>query len=272
VNDIEYVPLIDTTRDEMRDRIGEALARFDRLARVADPSARPPGHGWTVQQIVAHVLAIAHRYRAGAQGGAYRRVDTPREIDALNQDELEAVIAPVPNLLAQLHAVAAELDSAFDALTDETMIPFHTFASVSGMAFQTYFLGELLLHGEDIALAARRPWELPERDMLLVVRGLMEVGPAYLRADVSRDTNICVAFKLPGARPYLIHIHDGVAEFRDRRPGDRPDAVMRGPASTTAQMFYGRIGPFAASRRGLLVVGGRRPWRALKLMSCLEGA
>lgn len=272
MNHTDYVALVDTTRDELRDRIAEALARFDQLVRAADPSARPPGHGWTVQQIVAHVLTIAHRYRNAAQGRMYRQVNTPREIDALNESELEAVMAPVPVLAEQLQAVAAELDTACDTLTDDSVIPFHTFASVSGTAFQTYWLGELLLHGEDIARTARIPWEIRERDMLLVVRGLMEVGHAYLRADVSPETDVCVAFTLRNARPYLIHIHDGIAEYRERRPSDRPDAVMRGPASAMAQVFYGRIGPFTAARRGLFVVGGRRPWLALKLMSYFEQA
>jgi hypothetical protein len=37
-----------------------------------------------------------------------------------------------------------------------------------------------------------------------------------------------------------------------------------------AQVFYGRIGTFAAVRRGMFVVGGRRPWKALTLMSYFE--
>jgi hypothetical protein len=38
---------------------------------------------------------------------------------------------------------------------------------------------------------------------------------------------------------------------------DRPDAVLRAPASTLTQLLYQRIGPFTAARRGMLVVGGR---------------
>jgi hypothetical protein len=36
------------------------------------------------------------------------------------------------------------------------------------------------------------------------------------------------------------------------------------------QMLYQRIGPIAAVRHGLRIVGGRRPWKALKLQSCFE--
>jgi hypothetical protein len=216
------------------------------------------------------VLSIAQRYTAGAKGRPYRKIDSTAEVGEYNQVELDAVMAPAPVLIDQIRTAAAELATACDALTAETVIPFHTFTSVSGTAWQTYWLGELLMHGEDIALAAGLPWKIGERDMLIVVRGLMEIGPAYVRADLSPTTDVCVAFTLTGARPYLIHIHDGIAEFRARRPEDRPDAVLRGPASAMAQMFYARIGVFSAARRGLLVVGGRRPWKALKLMTYFE--
>jgi hypothetical protein len=60
--------------------------------------------------------------------------------------------------------------------------------------------------------------------------------------------------------------------LRERRPDDRPDAVLRSPASILTQLLYQRIGPFTATRRGMLIVGGRRPWLALKLQSCFEPA
>jgi hypothetical protein len=37
-------------------------------------------------------------------------------------------------------------------------------------------------------------------------------------------------------------------------------------------MLYGRIGLVTAVRRGALVVGGRRPWRALTMQSYFEVA
>ena len=65
-------------------------------------------------------------------------------------------------------------------------------------------------------------------------------------------------------------VHDGAVEMRERRPGDRVDAVLRVPASTLTQLLYQRIGPFTAVRRGLRIVGGRRPWLALELMSYFD--
>ena len=271
MNDTGYVPLIETSRDELRERITLVRTRFDRLVRTADPLARPPGRDWTVHQIVTHVLTVAHRYCEIARGREYRKAADPSGIAVLNQAELEAAMAPVPELADELQALAPEMDSYFDAHSDDRpVIPFHAFGFMSCNTAQTNWLGELLLHGEDIARAVNVPWELPERDMLLILRGAREMAPLYVRPGISSGTDVCVAFQIPEARPYLIHIHDSTAEMRERRSEDRPDVVLRVPASTLTQLLYQRIGPFTALRRGLRLVGGRRPWVALKLMSYFE--
>jgi uncharacterized protein (TIGR03083 family) len=272
MNDTEVAALVDSTRDELRERIAQALQRFDRVARSADPLARPPRSNWTVQQVVAHVLTIVHRYLQYVEGG-YRLASHPREVSVLNQTELDAAMAPIPQLVDELQAVAPQLNELFDKVADEgRVLAFHCGAAVDGITWQTNWLGELLLHGQEIARAVKAPWALAERDMLLIARGLMQIAPAYLRTAIGPDTDICAAVLVPEARPYLIHIHDGIAEIRGRRAGDRPDTVLRLPASTLTQLLYQRIGPVTAARKGLRVIGGRRPWLALKLQSCFEPA
>ncbi|WP_373167516.1 maleylpyruvate isomerase N-terminal domain-containing protein [Mycobacterium marinum] len=273
MNAAECIALVDTSRDELRDRISLAHQRFDRLIRTADPLARPPGHDWTVQQIAAHVLTLAHRYHQIARGRDYRHAGSASAVAALNQSELEAALAPVSELADQLQALLPEIDAFFDANSDDRLtIPFHGCGFMSTNTAQTNLLGEFLLHGQDVAQAVKLPWDLPERDMALILRGAREMVPIYLRPGVGANVDICVAFQVPAARPYLIHIHDGTAEMRERRPEDRPDAVLQAPASTMTQLLYQRIGQFAAVRRGLWLTGGRRPWVAFKLMTYFERA
>lgn len=273
MNGIGCAALVDTGRDELRERIAVAQHRFDRLARVADRLARPPKSEWTVQQVVAHVLTVARRYQAVAEQRAYRRAERPRDLKTINQVEIDEAMAPLPVLVDGLRELTSPLNDFFDGLTDDRpMFEFHGGALISGLTAQTNWLGELLLHGHDMARAVGEPWELDERDMLLVARGLMQIGSGYLRAGLSARTDICVAIIVPEARPYLIHIHDGIGELRARRSDDRPDAVLRLPASILTQLLYQRIGPFTAARRGMLIMGGRRPWRSFKLQSCFEPA
>jgi hypothetical protein len=227
---------------------------------------------WTVQQVIAHMLSVAHRYQAVAEGRDFRRATHARELDEINRTELDALMAPIPELADQLNDLAPVMDAFFDTGSNDRVYEAHCGAFLDGIAAQTNWLGELILHGRDVARAIGAPWEIEEGDMLLIARGLMQYGegPGYLRAGLPAGTDACFALKLPGARPYVIHLHDGAAEMRERRPDDRPDAVLRMPASTLCDMIYQRIGPVTAVRRGLMIVGGRRPWKALKLQSYLE--
>jgi hypothetical protein len=171
MNSTGYIGLVDTDRTELRERIAVARGRFDRQARAAAPDARVPRSEWTVQQTVAHVLTVAHRYVAVARGVDYRHAGHPREVDVINQEELGAVLAPVSELADQLQALAPEMDAYFDALADRVgTFPFHHTIADSVTA-QTSWLGELLFHGHDVARAVKVRWELPERDMSLVLRG-----------------------------------------------------------------------------------------------------
>jgi hypothetical protein len=45
---------------------------------------------------------------------------------------------------------------------------------------------------------------------------------------------------------------------------------MRVRAATLTELLYKRIGQVTAARQGLLIVGGRRPWVALKLASYFD--
>ena len=272
MNDTGYLAIVDTDREELRSRIEHLRQRFYRLALSADPNARCAASDWTVQQIVAHVLSVAHRYRSFAQTGDFRRACDPAELDQINQEEMEALLAPIPNLVDQLTMIDPVMDALFDSITEDFTGEFHFGVDVSATVIQINWLLELTLHGEDIARAVGVPWEIRERDMLLMLREAAELFPAYVRSDLDPAADICVALRVPDARPYVLRVHDGTAEMRDRRPDDRPDAVLKAPASTTMRMLMGRIGPVTAMRRGLRIVGGRRPWKVMKLQSCFVTA
>jgi len=263
--------LTDTDRDELRERITLARDRFDQLIRTADPRARARGSDWTVQETAAHVLTVAQRYLQVGRGLEFRRAQTLAEMPAINQAELEAVLAPVAEIADGLRGLEPELDAMFDRpLTDEPEYLFHGGVVVSDVTGQTNWLAELLVHGLDVARAVNAPWQIAERDAVLMLRGMMQIAPAAVRSDLPPDRDIRVVLEIPGARPYLLHIHDGIAETRARRPEDRPHAVLRAPASTLQLLLYHRISPLAAVRRGLRIAGGRRPWKALALDACFQ--
>ena len=102
MNGTDCVALVDTDRAELRTRIAAARERFDLLLRIADPRARIPGGDWTVAQLGAHMVNVTHRYRQIIRGEDFRRAMSVAEMDVVNQAEMEALVAPVPDLADQM--------------------------------------------------------------------------------------------------------------------------------------------------------------------------
>jgi len=188
MNDTHALAIVDTDRDELRRRIDDMRQRFYRLALSADPDARHSTSEWTVQQIVAHVVSIANRYESFAETGEFRRAKDPADLDRINREEMEALLAPVPDLVDRLKAIEPEMDELCDNLPDDFAAEFHFGVPVSGIVPQINWLFELMFHGEDIARAVGQPWAVRERDMLLALREAAEVLPAYVRPEDARPT------------------------------------------------------------------------------------
>ncbi|MDT5387931.1 MAG: hypothetical protein QOE04_1572, partial [Mycobacterium sp.] len=134
MNDTDYIALVDTDRAELKTRIAAARERFDRLLRSADPQARIPGGDWNVAQLGAHMVSITHRYRQIIRGQDFRRAMSVSDMDVINQAEMEALVAPLPELADQIQVLADEMDDWFDAHPDDPeLVEFHGGAMISGL-------------------------------------------------------------------------------------------------------------------------------------------
>ncbi len=189
MNDTEFIALVDTDRDELRERIAEVRQRFYRLARSADPHARRRGLDWSVHQVTAHVLCVARRYQAAIEGRLSPRPRPPRP--GSDQPGRDAGGHGPDRCVARGTRVArADEDAFFDGLPAEILIELHCGAMISGITLQINWLFDLVLHGEDIARAVGAAWEIRERDMLLMLaRGWKRVRPTCGRGFRQRSTS-----------------------------------------------------------------------------------
>lgn len=265
------IRMTDTDVAEIDAAIGRARTDFLALARTVDPLARVDEH-WTVRDVVAHVYTVALRYTSVAATGSYRRAEGPRDLDRINDAEI-ADLAEVgyADLLTGLTGCAADISAFLRAAAGQGRIfPFHGGEQIDAIAGASNWLAELRVHGGDIARAVGAPWDLPERDALLILSGIQQIIPGYVHQTNSAGKDVMVEMRMPGARPWITHVVGGTATSRPRRPGDRPHAVLEAPASTLLLSLYGRYGNVTAARRGLRIVGGRRPWKALTFPSLFE--
>ena len=261
-----YELFIATDAAELWSRIDTAADRFFEVARAVPVDLRLNGSTWTTRDAVGHLLTVIRRYTHGPTLG-----ETPRDVDRINDEELAALGAvPCAELLDQLER---ELKSTRELFAPEGLdlrmrVPFHGGANIDFAAALSNIIGELLIHGYDVAQAAGRPWALDDRDALLILNGGVQILPAY--AVRNTPQSLRVRLSVPGALPWLLDFNRGQLTSTPSSEDADVDAVVRVPAPTLTLALYSRLSAPMALRGGLRVVGGRRPWRILRLPALIE--
>jgi hypothetical protein len=255
-----------TDPHELWGRIDAAADRFLTFAGEVDPGRRLDGTSWTTRDVVGHVLTVVWRYTRGPTLG-----QTPRDVDRINAEELADLAGTAADVL--LDDLRTELKLAREMWGPDTVdlrmrLPFHGGVTVDAAAGLSNLVGELAVHGYDVARSAGRRWRIDERDAVLVLNGVVQILPAYARRD-SRES-LRVALRVAGARPWLLSFDAGVLTSEEAGRGEPVDVVVGGRAAGLLLAIYGRLSAPGAVRAGLRITGGRRPWRVARLPRLLE--
>jgi len=261
-----YELFTSTDAAELWSRIGVAADRFAALAGSVEANEHLHGSTWTPRDVVGHLLTVVRRYTHGPTLG-----ETPRDVDRINADELAGLgDRPREELLDEL-AVEMKLVRELwgpDILDLRMRIPFHGGVTVDAAAAMSNLIGEFLLHGRDIAMTAGKAWAIEDRDAVLILNGVMQILPAYAVRSATKSLRVKVV--VPGARAWLLDFRHGELSSEPAVTPHRVDVVVRARAEALMLLLYARLSPRQAARRGVLVVGGRRPWRVAWLPSMLE--
>jgi hypothetical protein len=257
---------IRTDRDELVSRVTVALDRFARLAEEVHPETRARGSEWTVRQVVAHVLTVMHRYTDRDLNSWEGLSATPAEVNEQNAKELATFEhLSMEELIVGLRQQFEQIRAIYDVIDLDASYRFHFRRYIDGYGAAGNLIGELLVHGHDIARGSRRPWPIDDRDAQLALNGALQVADGVLDPTAIAGLDLCVLWRIGDARA-MLHLEQGRGGFIDPAAGpDRPDVVVGGSPSTMLLSLYGRIGAIAAARGGVFLRGGRRPWRVRKL-------
>ncbi|GAC1441966.1 MAG: hypothetical protein NVS3B26_03890 [Mycobacteriales bacterium] len=233
-----------------------AVAESDALRRVAslfsrvDP-ALPVGDGtWTSRDVAAHLVTVIGRYL----NSDVRLGRTPREVDEINRQEMQALAElPMDQLVDRLDVASAAYQRGWSRLPLDMQLPFHAGIELDVASLRSNWLGELLIHARDVAASAGEPWEIAEHDALLLVRLVLTALPGYLRAAELHDAVLLMVAN--SGRPASIAISAGTVSVSDSVLPN--DASVRSPADVLALTLYSRLSLAAAEERGLEIHGHR---------------
>jgi uncharacterized protein (TIGR03083 family) len=255
-------------RDAARAALTRAARAVADLARAAPDPERPvAGSDWSVREVIAHLVLIIEGFCRYATGDATPVIDladlarsNPAAIEKVEERDVRA-------LADRLEAGVAEfLELIVDRALDDPMV-WHGVDTTVGAACGIY-LGELLMHGEDIARTIEAPWPIAREDATIVLEGTSQTAHHFL--DPTPRPDAAFEVRLRGG-PRFVYRFAGDS-MRMERGGAR-DVDCRISADPVAMMHvvYGRRGQWPEILRGRLLAFGRRPWLAMSFGDRFSG-
>ena len=258
----------DITVDSLSRALAEAGGGFvSMLRRVRDPDRLAVG-SWTVGETAAHVAGSAGFFLRVAQGET-----SPVALDDVaghNAEFLAANPERDPDVLAgrfkdgelALRAYVESLDGdPAVELFDGVVVPLSTLLGVE--------LGEVLVHGYDIAGVSGLDWSIAPDHAALAVGGLLPLFPYVIDPAKATGFDARIGFRIRGGGEATLAFDDGVLRI-EAVDGQRVDCRLSVDPATYLLLSFNRITPLIPTLQGKIVAWGRRPWLAVKLPSLFK--
>jgi SCP-2 sterol transfer family len=250
------------------DALTAAADRLSAIMRqVTDPSLRAVGT-WTIGETAQHVSGAPGYFLAAARGQAeLRRLDAA---DAGNAHDLAVNPERNPQILADRLGAGEQALAAYARQADgDPLVCPYAGVEVPLSTLLGVVLGELLVHGFDIARAAGLPWHIERAHAVLVVQAGLPLLPYTLDKDRAAGVRLAIDLRLRAVAPFIVRVHHGALTVEPHH-GQRVDCHISADPAVYLLLAFNRIGSVKPMLRGQLVTWGPRPWRVNDLQALLK--
>lgn len=238
-----------------------AKAFADQLTAIDDTGVRVPNLEWSVADLTAHLIALPAFYREQTE------LDKPFEppsdwpafslsvragITETNQHELARMLLAETDILLQ--------DAGDDPHAPRTLYNQETTAANVAAGF----LGELLLHGMDLAALTGAAVQLNTRQANAIIAQQMALAPSFVDRERARKCPGTYHLRFRGGDEFTYKMEDGLLCVEPGRP-DRADCHMIADPVAFVLVSLGRMSQVKAGLTGKIIGYGRKPWLLLPL-------
>ncbi|MFT4041584.1 MAG: maleylpyruvate isomerase N-terminal domain-containing protein [Gordonia sp. (in: high G+C Gram-positive bacteria)] len=232
----------------------------------ADMRLSPSSH-WTVADCLGHLSSEPARYIALARG----KTSWPSRAAEMS-DVYAKQIANMPtrDIRELCGKLLGDLDKLLDLVSHfgarVPMMRVDCGRSVRADSALGILIGELAVHGHDIARRARLRWDLDPSIAPLVARGNHQLLPIWVEDHACRGHHATYDVRLRGCdERYIYEFTDGrlavnPAEYRT------PDVYISVDPVAGLLAGYGRLSPIRAAITGRAIAWGAKPWLAADLL------
>lgn len=264
---------LDATYGAIRAAIAEVGAATAALVRGApDPGQPVLGSAWTVREAAIHVVTDTTIHadltlgkpmiRTDLLSRAGIAADNDRFIAAIPERQLPAIADMIADAV-QSFGVAAAGRAATDEVywTPDLPVPVVNLAGLE--------LGELILHGYDLAASLGVPWPIDPGHAQLVLFGYAPFFETLVSATQLGGRDLAFEIALRGGPVLRFRLVDGHCRFE--APGSGPvDCAIDADPVALLLVVAGRLAQSAAIALGLLAASGSHPELAGELTALFE--
>jgi hypothetical protein len=253
-------------RRAVRDAAERVSTLFESLP---DPGIRARGSDWTASEVAAHLVLIGRSYDQYLSG------DTTPVVHALtlNADNLRTVATTTERdvgvLMSELQSATDRVLTKTEPMSADAAMPWHGVTAAVGSIYGVW-LGELLVHGWDVARAARRRWPISRDEAAMIVEGAAMISPHFVDCERAGGLRATFEVRLRGGPTLALRFDDGALVVTS---GPAPDADCRMSGDARAVMFvtYHRKSQWGQIALGRLIAYGRKPWLGLRFADLFGG-
>lgn len=252
----------------LEERVRANVQRVAALLQGADGAKPIPGMQWSVGEAAAHLVAGARQYTAYFQGEPSTITDVS-QVPTENAKHLAAYPERDPAQIAVDLAAAYEgLLAAYRELGPDGLIAWQMASKVAGEDMLGVLLGELIVHGSDIAGGLGQPWDIDAEDARQVLGAALAIAPLYVDRQKSAGLNGVIRAKLRGGTTVGLTWKDGELSVGDAP--DKADCTISADPVAFLLTSYGRGSKWKPILTGKVVSYGRRPLLAFSLQKALH--
>ncbi len=247
-------PVLPIDDEGAREAIGRLGGRaVDLIAGVGDAEIPVPGSDWTLREATCHLITVFRAFGASLEGrlaawGTPEGAELARTIMDVEGSHDPATLARHLD-----HAVQAFLAAAGARAPDDVIATPWYARDTSHLvgAMTCLVLGEVALHGWDLAHAAGQPWPIEPEDARRVISGAFPAkAPVIADPETTEGVDLTYEVRVEGGPAFSFRFAGATGEIRP--PGTWPaDCVLEGDPVAIVLWVYGRVGTeelFAAGR------------------------
>ena len=230
-----------------------------------DGTAPVPGLAWTAAECAVHLTTTVESLVAWLDGSA-----DPPVVGVAGIGEVNAArIAADPE--RSLPVLADRLETAVGAFVElaerhgpDHRMPWYEASGIDVGTCTGVVLGELLVHGLDLARSAGRSWPIDHPPALSATAAGIDLLPLYV--DRAAAAGLSARFVLRLRRGWQVGLAFRDGDLHVEHPPAGPvDCHISADPATYLLVAYGRTSQWPAILTGRISAWGRRPWLGLRL-------